>query len=614
MDNSRQKLCRNVTIYGSCKFEDKGCLFAHDVKKLSQAPAATEAFKRSFNVDSPSFTPFLQPKSDDGKVNGKKSTGISPKAANAAPFQPKSATSYQPEVSTPDWLMDAQEFIPQNYNSAPLNNGNDSLPFETFQNSSTPIPNHANLQPQAPMYQDTMSMAGGNYFPSQSGFQQPPQYHQYAPIGPQLPNLLPYQRTVHDLFISADLREEIQRKAAATLQTIPNLNLPASVENYHSLVPLDLTSKSSPVLGGYTSWIYKAQSSANGKYFALRRIENFRLTNEKAIRTVQAWKSFVHAGVVNIHDAFTTRNFNDSSLIFVMDYHPMSKTLAEQHFAPSKMGRARNLPEPIQEIVLWTYLTQLASALKAIHSRGLAARIISASKILVTGKNRLRLNACSILDVIQFEAQVSTQQLQRQDLVNLGILVLSLGSNIPDAGQNFAKAMDVFKRHYGKELQAAVVWLYGVMQNPDRNIDQFITSIAPQMVTALDAALHQDDNINSELAREVENGRLFRLLSKLGFINERAEFEHDRQWSENGERYYLKLFRDYLFHQVDSQGNPAIDLGHVISCLNKLDVGSEERITLISRDNSTCLVVSYRELKKGIESAFQDLAKHMRRH
>ena len=35
-------------------------------------------------------------------------------------------------------------------------------------------------------------------------------------------------------------------------------------------------------------------------------------------------------------------------------------------------------------------------------------------------------------------------------------------------------------------------------------------------------------------------------------------------WAETGERYYLKLFRDYVFHQVDANGHPVTDLAHVL--------------------------------------------------
>ncbi|ERF69897.1 PAB-dependent poly(A)-specific ribonuclease subunit pan3 [Endocarpon pusillum Z07020] len=569
--------------------------------------------KKTFNVDSPSFTPSFLSATENVNANGKKSTGISPKAANAAPFLPKSAAVSRADTSTPDWPVDVQEFIPQSYSSSHMANGSEGSAYDHFQTSSSHIPAQSSLNSQPPLYQDALSMGGAGFFPSQSGFQQPAQYHQYAPVGPHNQNLQGYQRNVHDLFIPNDFREEIQKKAAATLQTIPNLHLPAHVESYHSLVPLDTNQKSSTILGGYSSWIYKAQSSTNGKFFALRRIEGFRLTNEKAIRTVQNWKTLINSSVVGIHDAFTTRNFNDSSLLFVCDYYPMAKTLAEYHLGQSKLLRSRNNPEQVSEVVLWAYMTQIASALKAIHSRGLAARVISPSKILLTGKNRIRLNACAILDVVHYDAQVAVPHLQRQDLVNFGLLILSLGSNTPDASQNFAKAMDQFKRHYGKELQAAVVWLYSAMQNQEKTIDQFLSNISTQMVTAFDGALQLDDQLNSEFGREVENARLFRLMAKLGFINERPEYEHDRQWSENGERYYLKLFRDYIFHQVDAQENPVVDLGHVLSCLNKLDAGSDERLTLVSRDNQSCFVVSYRELKKGMESAFQELSKNARR-
>ena len=69
---------------------------------------------------------------------------------------------------------------------------------------------------------------------------------------------------------------------------------------------------------------------------------------------------------------------------------------------------------------------------------------------------------------------------------------------------------------------------------------------------------------------ELENGRLVRLLCKFGFIDERPEFARDLRWSETGDRYIIKLFRDYVFHQVDERGRPHLNLAHVITCLNKV--------------------------------------------
>ena len=44
----------------------------------------------------------------------------------------------------------------------------------------------------------------------------------------------------------------------------------------------------------------------------------------------------------------------------------------------------------------------------------------------------------------------------------------------------------------------------------------------------------------------------------------------DPSWSETGDRYLIKLFRDHLFHQVTETGEPWLDMSHIISSLNKV--------------------------------------------
>ena len=44
----------------------------------------------------------------------------------------------------------------------------------------------------------------------------------------------------------------------------------------------------------------------------------------------------------------------------------------------------------------------------------------------------------------------------------------------------------------------------------------------------------------------------------------------DPSWSETGDRYLIKLFRDYVFHQVEENGYPVVDMAHVLMCLNKV--------------------------------------------
>lgn len=86
-----------------------------------------------------------------------------------------------------------------------------------------------------------------------------------------------------------------------------------------------------------------------------------------------------------------------------------------------------------------------------------------------------------------------------------------------------------------------------------------------------------------------------------------CRFQADYRWNETGDRYVLRLFRDFIFHQVADDGSPLVDLGHVVECLNKLDAGVNEKIVLVSRDERFAFVVSYKDLKLQIESIFQEL-------
>lgn len=274
----------------------------------------------------------------------------------------------------------------------------------------------------------------------------------------------------------------------------------------------------------------------------------------------------------------------------------------------------------VSEQTLWSYLVQLASALKSIHSSGLAARVLDPKKIILTAKNRIRLSGCALLDVINFDDKTSLTELQQEDLAMLGQLILSLATNVPYASvsTNKQKLVEQMGRTYGERLCDCVSWLINpnaqALSHPwntmyVKDIDALLVSIADQIMSAFDSSLHAEDNLLNELSGELENGRLVRLLAKLGTINERPEFEHSPQWSETGERYFLKLYRDYVFHQVDTDGAPVVDLGHMVTSLNKLDAGTEEKIRLISRDEQTSIIVSYREVKQAIQSSFAELVR-----
>ncbi|GJJ68070.1 PAB-dependent poly(A)-specific ribonuclease subunit 3 [Entomortierella parvispora] len=590
-NSNKNRTCRNIVIHGFCKYEGKGCEFNHDVNKPA-AVASPEISKAKLHVNSPIFKP--------ANIS---SGSVKAESINAPEFVPKSSQGIVDQQGV-------QSFAPPMQNSlAGSMSGLPTAPYAQFSDMSL----------QGSMSTPYFDGSASGYYYQGSGamMHQPLQYHLYNTPLPHVSNLLPHQRTIHGFFIADSLREELHRKNEVILQTVnaQEYGLPEELHEYHSLYPLDQTQEKSTEVFGYQSSVYKCMCSVDGRTYALRRIEGFRLTNELAMQMIESWRRIRHANIVSIREAFTSKAFGDHSLIFVYDYHPCSKTLYDVHFGPQAqlasqvlVGAPKTTEPVIHERILWSYLIQLTSALKKIHSAGLAARLIDPTKILVTGKNRIRMNCCGIMDMLTFDAAPNLAHLQQDDILNLGQLLMTLACKSLTATHNITKSIDYISRHYSSDLKNMILFLMS-QPVPMKTVDQIITMLGPRVLQEINDVQDANDVLESDLSRELENGRLVRLMMKFGFINERPEFDMDPAWSETGDRYIIKLFRDYVFHQVDEAGLPVLDVAHVLTCLNKLDAGVEEKIVLMSRDELSCLIVSYREIKACIESAFRDLSK-----
>ncbi|KAK9464377.1 hypothetical protein V1512DRAFT_282109 [Lipomyces arxii] len=633
-----QTLCRNILIHGFCKYENAGCIFRHDTPGSKLAPKA-ELPKKRLNVESPSFMPGSSATASTTATT--KGSPLSAHAADSAIFIPRMSTSVTPtpivtknssfNSSAGDMYASKQSVsnqYPQSFNSmTPIAS---PLMDQIQQPIATPTYDYNQMTPYS---QPTPDMY---YQQAQPMHYQPLNYHLYAEMPPHKVHLLPYQKTVQGFFLSDNLREELQRKEEASLQVLPNSALPEALDVYYTLVPLDTNAERSSRTFGYSTWVYKAFSKTDGIAYALRRLEGFRLRDEKSIASVQQWRQLSNANVVTLFEAFTTRAFGDNSVIFVYDYHPLSSTLFDVHFGPSARYTVRSVngqpTSAVPEQVLWSYLVQLSSALQSIHSANLAARVWDPTKIILTSKMRIRLGAVGIMDVVCGLNNMNGQpesmaQLQQEDMYSLGRLILSIACSNQSVGPNtnvaqgvLVKSIEYVGRLYSIGLKNALIYLLsGKMTNntdPEHArskliaIDEFIRLISPSYQQNFNSSLHFQDSLESELAKEVENGRLVRLMCKFNFINERPEYDHDNAWSETGDRYLLKLFRDYVFHQNDENGHPVVDLGHVLRCLNKLDAGVDEKIMLVSRDEQSCLIVSYKELKNCVDAVFRDLSRH----
>lgn len=117
--------------------------------------------------------------------------------------------------------------------------------------------------------------------------------------------------------------------------------------------------------------------------------------------------------------------------------------------------------------------------------------------------------------------------------------------------------------------------------------------IGARFYTQLDSALLWGDMVEGEMERvrimrypiithvtlfcfkEIENGRLVRLMCKLGAVNARPNLSgagpgNDQSWAESGDRFLVRMFRNYLFRQVNESGQPWLEISHIIAALNKV--------------------------------------------
>lgn len=456
-------------------------------------------------------------------------------------------------------------------------------------------------------------------------------------------------------FVSDSIKCEIIKRINLILES-PNSDLYPdlpSIEMFHELLPLEspISAPSVTFDNNVVTSVYRATNIKTGQLFCLRRLHGFNpnaASSKSFIASIEAWKKLQHSNIVSLRQVFTTKAFGDNSLIFVYDYHPGAETLMSQYFTDttsSGLGstamngyatssrpysqQQQHQRKLLPEALLWNFIIQLSSALRAIHANNLAYRAFDPSKIIITSGStnsaapphdfpRLRLSCCGVFDVVSHETfpptanpKVLTSHFQQEDLVSFGKVCLALACNSLSSVQrdNWQASVDLISRNYSPDLRTLICYLisYKPSSGTAHNINEIMPMIGARFYTQLESLYQRDDELFNHLEKEMDNGRILRLLTKLGTINERSEFQMDPNWSETGDRYMLKLFRDYLFHQLNEDGRPWIDLGHIISTLNKLDIGSPERLCLISRDQQNILIVSFAELKRCLDSSMNEL-------
>jgi len=422
--------------------------------------------------------------------------------------------------------------------------------------------------------------------------------------------------------------------------------LPAQLDSdrYHSLLPLP----TDPVPDGYDheslygrthggSVCYKVTSAVDGRTYVVKRLLGCYLSDDVARPLLQPWLEFqrqygsgsaplsvhasqskpwnagpAHPNVVALRSWFCTRDFGDakSVLCLVYDYHPAAGALH-----PSEDGQSLPLE------VIWNYIVQLATTIHALHENDMTAgsQMLLPGRVLVTGDHRVRLSCCGLSEVLSGKplspSELSTSQ--SRDLRNLGHLILGWigkgSSQLHSASRSSSprRCGELDKSLIEEEIRGKfpvdlVKLLEHCLLDAESTAESLLKHhLTPHLSSALTSSRVQEDYLENELRHELQNGRLFRLMVKLGFVTERP----DDDWSSTGDRYMLSLFRDLVFHSQVGFDVPNINWGHVIHQLNKLDAGVEEKTLLSARNGDALMIVKYSDLKRCVDESYAELVR-----
>ncbi|KER29550.1 hypothetical protein T265_03848 [Opisthorchis viverrini] len=447
--------------------------------------------------------------------------------------------------------------------------------------------------------------------------------------------------------------------------------LPRNLGAYTDLVPLEVMQQPRvSVTFGLPCVCFKAWSPRFGRPMLLRRVilpvDHEAALSPDAYLLAKQLSELDHPAVVGFRDVFFTNAFNDNSAVVVYEYTPCSSTLQQTHMSdPMKLtsfSSPFNISRTVRphsalksgpsdlgmlpETTLWSYLVQLVHGIRFIHQQvHRACGILDPTKVLIQDGTRLRINCFGLKDILFHQSQdPNLAEDQAGDFVQLGKLLVGAACGTAEAIQTNQRvtSFNLLQRTYRPEM---VTLLRGLISGQITGVDQLMRATSPyvydQLTTVSDHSdflerqlflvgsrfsvdndfryymVHinnvVDNNCKYNLFQGMECDRLFRLICKLQSIVERNDRNGTNpDWSETGDRYMLKLFRDFVFHQTDQLGAPYLDLSHIITTLNKVEASSHERLCLVSRDSQNVILMTYADIKQWLDSSFSHLVERHR--
>jgi len=287
---------------------------------------------------------------------------------------------------------------------------------------------------------------------------------------------------------------------------------------------------------------------------------------------------------------------------------PASLVFAYEWVSAAPVTLDSVLQRSCPEKEIWYYVSQVLVALKQLHDKKLAARVLKdPSRILLcTASNRIYLNCLGMKDALDTSRNPTKEYLalQKEDLRDLGQLILWLAG--------FGDVLEATSStKMSRALQNLVVKLLPPSWEREAflNVNEVLAAVNCQaMLLPHKDLLLRIDEREAELAEEKAEVSIWSdMLYKLVSICERPGVNGDTHWAETGDRYLCKLFRDHLFFRSTDAGALHLDKNDVASHLRKLHEKSGQKIVLTSPDRNVVLSVSYKDVRRCIDLSFEDL-------
>eukprot|EP00835_Amoeboradix_gromovi_P002579 NODE_149_length_17312_cov_0.399349.p6 type:complete len:349 gc:universal NODE_149_length_17312_cov_0.399349:8763-7717(-) len=257
----------------------------------------------------------------------------------------------------------------------------------------------------------------------------------------------------------------------------------------------------------------------------------------------QIYCTKLHPCCLELKEGYTTVNSNEYTLHMIYEYCEGASLFSEQI--------------PINHVII-----QLLCCIKAVHLKKLTfGGCLHPYKMFYCKNGLVKIGGIGIGSVL-FDDSISV--MQNNDILQFGYMLLQVMTRSIPFLEATPELLEQVKEPWIKTL------IHSCITNSYGDIDKLLALAYPFMYNSINLHALNLDLQKTQLSKQSENGRISNLLIKLGFINERTNYSNNPDWSDIGGNYLLKLFRDFVFHQVDEDGKPVLDIYHCVYHLNKV--------------------------------------------